>query len=109
MREEIGHRQGLEDLGRDAAEFQVSTFGSGRLHQADQGAESAAVDELDLIELQHDIAVLGEAVTDLRVQSINFISGHDASVTLHDHNVADRAAFQAQLHSASLDTEDTNL
>ena len=71
------------------------------MHQADQRAQSAAIDELNLVELQHHVAVLVDRVSHLRVQSIDFIARHNASVTLNDQDLADRAAFQAQLHHAS--------
>jgi hypothetical protein len=51
--------------------------------------------------LQHDVAVLDEGVSHVRVQRKDFIPGHNPSVALNDQDIADRAALQAQLHHAS--------
>jgi hypothetical protein len=71
------------------------------LRQAHQRSQAAAIDELHLVELQHDVAVLDERVSYKSVQGKDFIPGHDPSVTLNDQNIADRAALQAQLHHTS--------
>ncbi|MGA8493436.1 MAG: hypothetical protein WB711_23650 [Terriglobales bacterium] len=59
-----------------------------------QRAQSAAVDELQLIDLHHHVAVLDERVTHVRVQRKNFFPSNDPSLALYDQNIADRTAFR---------------
>jgi len=72
------------------------------LHQPDQRSQSAAIYEFDLVELKHHITVFLDGVPNSSVQREHFISRHDSSMTLHDQNVADRTALQAQLHRVYL-------
>jgi hypothetical protein len=64
------------------------------LHQTHQCSQTAAVDELYLVELQHDIAVLVDGVSDVGVQGEDFIAGHDSSVALNNQDLANRAALK---------------
>jgi hypothetical protein len=71
------------------------------LHQAHQGSQPTAVDELDLVELEHDIATLLDGVSDPRVQGKDFIAGHDPANALNDHDVADGTTLKMKLHHDS--------
>src|SRR5271165_6203023 len=95
LREQVGELKHFADVGRNSAEFEVASLGSRGLHEANQGAQAAAVDELYVVELQYDVAVLLDGVTDVGVQSKYFVARHDAAVALNDHDIADRAALQA--------------
>jgi hypothetical protein len=90
--------QHLHDTGWNTAEFQVCTFGPGRLHQSHQRSQAAAVHKVEPIELQDDVSVFLDRISNLRVQSENLVSGHHAADALHHKDLTNRTALQAQLH-----------
>src|SRR5579872_76445 len=94
----MGHFERLSNIRRHCAELEVTAFCSCSLHQAHHRSQSTAVDKLHLLELQNDVAVLDEGVSNVRVQSKDFFPADDSSLALNDQDVANRAAVQMQLH-----------
>src|SRR5580692_5336361 len=88
LREQAGHLERFADLGWHSAEFEVSSLRPPGLHQPYQCSQSAAVDELYLVELQYDVAVFDERISNVRVQRKNFLPGNDPSLALNDQNIA---------------------
>ena len=64
LRDKVCHLQRLVDVGLHSAELNVFAFGARRLHQAHQRAQAAAVDEVDVIEFENDVSILGQRVSD---------------------------------------------
>jgi hypothetical protein len=73
------------------------------LHQTHESPESTAVYEFHPVELQHDVAILGERVSNLGMQSEDLVAGYDSSVTLNDQDLAHGATLQTQPHLSLLD------
>jgi hypothetical protein len=71
------------------------------LHQAHHGAETAAVDELNLIELQDDFSVFVDSVGNAGVQGKDFVAGDDAAVTLNYEDFANWTTLDAKLQPGS--------
>jgi len=64
----------------------VDLAGAGE--SADNGAESAAVDESDFTQVQHDGAAVTQQPRYMRAQGFALATGNDSSVAVHDGDAA---------------------
>jgi hypothetical protein len=78
----------------DIAELQVSVDLAGAGEGADDGAESAAVDESDLAQMQNDGAAVAQQPGYMRTQGLALAPGNDSSVAMHDGDSSNIASIK---------------
>ena len=76
------------------AELQVSMHLAGAGEGADDGAESAAVDESDLAQMQNDGAAIAQQPCHMRAQRFALAAGNDSSVAVHDGDASNIASIE---------------
>src|SRR5580658_4344301 len=76
------------------AELQVSVDLAGAGEGADDGAESAAVDESDLAQMQDDGAAVAQQPGHMCTQGLALAASNDSSVTVHDGDSSNVASIE---------------
>jgi hypothetical protein len=66
-------------------------------------AQAAAVDKIDLAELENDRSVKGQEVLDVSAQKLRLAAGNNAPFAAHDRDPTNLARFQRQSQELSLD------
>jgi hypothetical protein len=79
---------------RHVAQLQFSACLAGAGHGADYGAESAAVNESDLTQMQHDAAAVAQQPGNVRPQSLALATCNNSPVAMHDGDLSDLTSVE---------------
>ena len=88
--DQVGHLQDFVNDRRKLAQFQIATGAARAGQQAHQHSQSAAVDESDFAQMQHDVGAISQEVVDMQVQDFGF-TGRDAPGATDDGDFPDSA------------------
>ncbi len=90
---EVGDLQDFVDDLWNLAQLQIAAGAASAGEQAHQHSQSAAVDESDFAQMEHDVAAIAQQVDDVQAQDFGF-TGRDASAATDDGDLPDSARVQ---------------
>src|SRR5580704_12937853 len=98
---ELRQLQNFADTFGDIAELQIATHLPGAGQTADDGAEAAAVNELNFPQVQNDGATVAQQPGYVREQRFALTSGDNPAVAGNDGDASDFASVERKTHGAS--------
>jgi hypothetical protein len=86
--------QDFADVFRHIAKFKIAVHLPGAGQCAHNGSQTAAVDEYDVAEMQHDRPPIAQQVSDVATQSLRLWARYDAAFATHNRDTTNIASFQ---------------
>ena len=85
----------------DLAQLEIAARRARPVQQAHEHARAAAIDVVDLANVEDDERLVGEYAADVLLQGLGLLTSNDPSTARHDGDVANAAGLQRQRHNAS--------
>ena len=85
----------------DLAQLEIAASRSRPVQQPHEHTRAAAIDVVDLANVEYDERLVGEYATDVLLQGLGLLTRNDPSSARHDGDVANAAGLQRQRHNAS--------
>ena len=85
----------------DLAQLEIAASRPRPVQQPHEHARAAAIDVIDLANVEDDERLVGEYTADVLLQGLGLLTGNDPSTARHDGDVANAAGLQRQRHNAS--------
>ena len=96
-----GRFENLKNEGSEVAEHHVTVLAAQHTSEANQGAEAAAIEEIDLRKIQDNMLRLEHELVDGDLQGLYFIADDDTAVASQDCDVSNARVLNFEFHRSA--------